>query len=227
MNFLPGCFPVIAATKTPRRTYIGRVNNTNNLTTYTFTDAAIGVAAADRLVVVVAASTIDDEADRSITTCTIGGNPATSIANAHTAAVFSNNLAVFALPVPAGTTATIVVNHDGTAARCTIDVYAIYGLNSFTAFSSAQNSGTTSANTIATSIDIPHNGVVVAGASMFLPFTTSWSAAVVEDADATIETSAVISTASAAGGGFVSAQSITATMSGSNDRRVIAVATWR
>lgn len=112
----------------PVRTYIGTTPNAADQTIYTFTNHAIGAAAADRLVLVTIMA--HNTFSRKVSSVTIGGNAATLATNSN---ISVGRFCTFAwLVVPTGTTATIVVTFSGGASNCTISVNTITGLLSTT-----------------------------------------------------------------------------------------------
>lgn len=117
-------------------TYIATGTSTVNNASYTFTNANIGVAAADRIVLVAITARDAGASAAALTSCTIGGNAAT--VDSTTNAVNGREAAAFAyLPVPAGTTATIVVNFNVTMDVCALHIYNINGQASNTPVGSA------------------------------------------------------------------------------------------
>jgi hypothetical protein len=152
--------------------------------TYTFTNANIGAEAGDRYVVVVFGT--HGLAGRTVSSITIGGNAATIHANStHNIPGNSTHIAVIAgLLVPSGTTATMVINLSGTAARCWCFVYALHGLASTTQTAAAtegQNAG--AGDTISDTIDIPSAGILITAITSGATLGThSWSGAT-EDSD--------------------------------------------
>lgn len=129
-SFLPGMTPSFSrgvASPPPVLTYVGSTLDAGNSTNYTFTGHAIGTAAADRLVVV--ASSSGGGGDGVVTGGTIGGSALTlniaSLSNRPAVSIMSRVVA-------AGTTATIVVNHDSARRNCLIHVWTVTGLTSTT-----------------------------------------------------------------------------------------------
>lgn len=102
---------VITETATPQ-------SSTSTLTTLTYTDAAIGAAAAARIVWVAVAVRGFGGASRTISSVTIGGVPANLVASASS----PNPTAIAWLLVPSGTTATCVVTCSGDTSRSVVFV---------------------------------------------------------------------------------------------------------
>lgn len=230
---LLGMIPVISH-RPPIRTYMGRHTDSALLTDYTFSSVNIGDAAPDRLVVVAAHTTVRHNANRFISGATIAGSAATQVATAHTNTTYSADAVLFSRLVTTGTTATITIAMtNGVAAMCIIDVYIITGLRSTTAFSTATNTDTASATGLSASLNIPGNGVMIAAYTVFKDTSTTWTNAT-EDSDAIFASSeapevtiADLSTASNQAMVVETGRSITATAGIANDRRALAVATWR
>lgn len=103
--------------------YVGGTNNGTSGTSFTFTNHAIGTADANRKVVVVAYPNGSSVTD--ISGITIGGNAANQ--DVKLTSISNGPIGIYSLAVAAGTTATIVVNTTGTAARCRIEVYTVTG----------------------------------------------------------------------------------------------------
>ena len=117
-------------------TYIATGTSTVNNASYTFTNANIGVAAADRIVLVGITARGASVGNYSFTSLTIGGNAAT--VDGTTNASNGQEVSTFAyLLVPAGTTANIVVNFSGTMDVCALHIYNINGQASNTPVGSA------------------------------------------------------------------------------------------
>lgn len=132
-------------------------NNTSAASSYTFTSQSIGTADSTRIVAVGMYYTTPSTSV-TVSSVTIGGSAATQATSAAagntTGASFSD---IWYLAVPAGTTATIVINLSGNAARCGIYVYAIKGTG--TAFSQANGTATVLNSTSSTvSVTTPTGG---------------------------------------------------------------------
>lgn len=136
--------------------------NSSDLTNYTFSSQAIGVAAANRIVCCVAHTL--DTADNSVSTATIGGVSATIAQNyrANNGAVW-NLVSIFYAVVPTGTTADVVVNLSASAYRLYCGVFAVHGATYSTHLDSGNASGDPAA---ITGLDVPDGGVVIAGATL-------------------------------------------------------------
>lgn len=170
-----------AAAKTPSVSYRNLYSSTANNASYTFTSCDIGTANASRLIVVQVhgAAPIGTIAVSSLT---IAGTGATGYQN--TARIYPTSL--WALSVPTGTTANIVVQFSGSSNNCLIAVYALYDLNSSTPIDTQANTATGS-NVVSTTVSARQKGIVIAGITGNSNATTTWSG-VTERYDQTVET---------------------------------------
>jgi hypothetical protein len=198
----------------------GTEATTDNQTVYTFTDHAIGTAAADRLVVVVTGA---EEASlaHAPTACTIGGNAADLVVVSDGAN--REGSGIFSLVVATGTTATIVVTFSATVDRGRIEVYTITGYASSTAHDTDRVSAT--AASISLTLDVPENGVAIAGIfKATANQAVAWTNAD-EDSDINVEGgSARMSTAHYNATTAVSGHNITASFT--SDLHTAVVASW-
>ncbi len=125
---------------------------TTDLTAYTFSGHAIGVADTNRKVVVIVNGAA---AGVAVSTLTIGGVSATSVVGP------VNNtmkLEMWQAIVPTGTTGDIVVTWGSGNIRCGIGVFAVFG-----AASAASATATSTADPMSASITIPGGGVCIGG----------------------------------------------------------------
>ena len=200
--------------------YNTQVTSTADLTSYTFNNVNIGTASADRIVVV--GITINGSSNGfpcTINSVTIGGNAATQIAQVVGASWAT--AAIFALAVPSGTTANIVVALNRTAGRCAVASWAMTGAS----ITPADTLTDTNASADPTgTIDIPANGAACAAAISATSTTTTWTG-LTEKVDTALEG---FSTHTAANDNFASAQTgrtITANFVGAADN-AMAVASF-
>lgn len=129
-------------------------------TVYTYTAQPIGTAASDRIVLV--APFIRCLTTQTINSVTIAGNTATSIINVNnTTGGNSNNAAIFALAVPTGTTATIVVTATGACLRGSIGVWSMIGKSIVTA-TDTKSVSTGSSGNPSVSLNTGSNGAMIA-----------------------------------------------------------------
>jgi len=151
--------------------------STSDLTTYTFTDRAIGTAAATRVVIVGVGFFASGA---SVASMTIGGISAAM----QQAQVFTNGGdEIWTAVVPTGTTATIVITFSSGANRCAIGVWSAYGTSGATKYDGANATGTVSSTT---AVDIPAGGVAVGFGYSNSNTTSTWSG-LTEDFDTTAE----------------------------------------
>lgn len=157
------------ASGTATATYVTATGSTANATAYTFTNHAIGTAAADRIVVV--AFWGNGTTTTSGATVTIGGNNATVPAGSN---INTTDLeAGFAyLAVAAGTTATIVVTFSGAKSRAGISVWSVTGSSG----TPTDTDETTATGTSAalSALTVPSNGCGVFLAAHQNTTTTGW-----------------------------------------------------
>jgi hypothetical protein len=107
--------------------HIGSNENGSALSTYTFSAEAIGDASADRIVLVAIAGYRNAVAGVTVTSVTVGGNACTEIAFGNSGGGNSCIAGIYAVAVPSGTTADIVVTLSGALDRCGIDVLTLSG----------------------------------------------------------------------------------------------------
>jgi len=145
--------------------YIGNaVDASNQSSAYTFSSQSIGTAAADRYVVV-CASTVNED----ITSVTIGGVTASLVKKQTNS---TSCVGMWQLLVPAGTTATVVVNLGGTGeVRCGIAIWTRTGGASASATDTA--GATTNGGSLA--VDVNANGGVIGYSQMIGPATITWT----------------------------------------------------
>jgi hypothetical protein len=150
---------------------------------------------------------------------TIGGTGATGYQN--TARLYHNSL--WALAVPTGTTANIVVTFSGLVNNCLIAVYALYDLSSNTPV--ASNAATAAgATTVSLTLSAQKDGIVIGGITGSANVTTTWTG-VTERYDTAVESAvrsggeSVIATTNAS-------YSVQADTSGSASL-VLAAGSWR
>lgn len=163
------------------RTFIGRTTNTSQLGSYTYTNHAIGTAAADRKVVVVVIATQIGTASFT-PSITIGGSAATIDKSqlGGTDPVGGDRMVCFiaSRDVASGTTATIVFNGNGPSFfDCTVFVYALYGVNGVTGTGGASATGPQS-TALAANTNVANGDIVIGGEADYWHTTTpstTWS----------------------------------------------------
>jgi len=186
-----------------------------------FDGKSIG-AAADRTLVLVCVSRINITA--AATSVTIGGVSASLIINA--SASGDAGTEIWAAAGVSGTTADIDVVFPAGVGNCGIVVYALY--NSATV---ATDTGSSLADPMSDTINVPANGVAVAsccGRIVAVGTTYTW-AGLTENVDATIEDAVSDTTHSAASKAFTAAQvglTVSSTPSGTNAAQAMVVASF-
>lgn len=195
------------------------VEDITNLTTFTFSSADLSIAGADRKIVVGISANGTTGSARSVSSMTINGVSA-SLVVAHQNTTESQYVSeMWAADVPTGATGDIVITWNAAMLRCGIGVYAIYG-----AGSSAYDTGSSSANPMTDTLNIPAKGVAIGEASEANWATFGWTN-LTEDFDVIIESSASHTGASAAFATLQSALSITCTQS-VDSRPSLVIASW-
>lgn len=138
-------------------TYIAGTNINTAGTTFTFTSASIGTANANRRVVV--AIYTNGSSVSNISSVTIGGVSADQDIKITT--ITTGPLAIYSRAVATGTTATIVVNTTGTAARCRIQVYSIVGTTSIPVINNTDSNRIASTTSISASLNVSNGNCVI------------------------------------------------------------------
>ncbi len=113
----------------PTSGYIGTASDTVNRTTYTFSDVPIGDAETGRMVVVGVFGDRNVGTPSTVTSVTIGGTTATSVASRTDDSLIVN---LRHAQKDTGETADIVVTFGQAQSQCVIAVFALYGLASHT-----------------------------------------------------------------------------------------------
>lgn len=206
-----------AGTSNATVSFVTTAIDTGTATTYNgaaFQGVSIGTAAADRIVAVVVSG---QEAARTISSVSIGGNAAT---NAVSITTTTGPIGIWYLAVPSGTTANIFPTFSGACVNASLIVYAIYGSSG----APTDNASNTSDPYSTTALAISASGVAIGGAHAFSTSTYGWTG-LTEDVDEVVEGARTHTSASAA---FVTAQSsptITCDPSSTADGGMV-VAAW-
>lgn len=175
---MPGTFnPILSAPSgiSPATVvYVGTVTGTmSGGATVTLTSAAIGAAAANRCVVL-AVSFRTTSGGSNLASATIGGTPTTLLA---VGAAGGNGASIgfFALVVPTGTTANIVINltGGGTGATGGVGVYNIF--NQTASCPAIFDSKTTITSGGTMNVNVPAGGVAIATSGDDNGQSLSWS----------------------------------------------------
>lgn len=137
--------------------YIGENGDSSGgVSTYTFTSEPIGAAASERKIII--GVTYLRAATVSISTATASGLNAIIHTDSGTTATNSIGAAFLSVNIPAGTTATIVINFTGTVDVCAISVWKLTGdYGEFPEYATSYNNSA-SAN-IARNLIIPEEGI--------------------------------------------------------------------
>lgn len=134
-----------------------------DLTTYTFAAAALGVAAANRIILVAAHGANALAASANISTVTVDGNSAARVIQLLTDTSSNRAAAIYAVALAAGTTGDVVVTFGAGQSRAGVGVWAMYGAASATASdtdSATCTAGTPTTNGAAT-LTVPAKGVAL------------------------------------------------------------------
>ncbi|RUU73332.1 hypothetical protein, partial [Mesorhizobium sp. M7A.F.Ca.MR.362.00.0.0] len=113
-------------------TYIGRLTSVTSASSHTFNGAAIGPAAADRLVVMVVTAR-SGSSGRLINGATMNATAAVAVCKTNVSPAISIAAGIFSLPITTGTTANLVTNYNGNMSNVAVDVYNINEMSSSTA----------------------------------------------------------------------------------------------
>jgi len=144
-------------------------------TTYTFSGADIGPAAADRIVVVVCQT----EGGASLSSATIGGSSADIRVQSNNGNVVT---AIITRLVTSGTTADIVVTWNTSTLRCLIGVYSLTGATEVPVDTDAAAAASGTGQTL--TVTIPANGCAINGDSHGSGTTpTTWGGSSAADYD--------------------------------------------
>lgn len=129
-------------------TFVNSYESGTDTGTYTFSACDIGVADADRTVIVTVNSRRAGTPS-TVSGVTVGGNAATEVVQVSAGPTNSTVSAIYAIDVPSGTSADIVVTLANTMLRCAIGVYRCTGIsatpNDTATSSSSGGSGTVTA----------------------------------------------------------------------------------
>jgi hypothetical protein len=177
-----------------------RTSNATNLTTYTFAAANIGAANPRRSLIV--GITHSDGSPRTIDTVTVGGQSMSLIFDQQYAGSGTFRCSFWGIQFAdtfTDTTADIVVTHSASVGHCVINVWAVYNLQSISAFDTAADTGINVTSSL--NLDVPTSGAAFGLSNGNLSATATWTG-LTEDADAVIETIG----GSAASGVFASSE---------------------
>jgi hypothetical protein len=134
-----------------------------DLTTYTFSAAALGTAAANRIILVAVHGANALAASANISTVTVDGNSAARVIQLLTDTNSNRAAAIYAVALAAGTTGDVVVTFGAGQSRAGIGVSAMYGAASATA-SDTDSATCTAGNPTtngAVTLTVPAKGVAL------------------------------------------------------------------
>jgi hypothetical protein len=198
---------------------------TTDLTTYTFSARALGVAESTRRIAVGITSNISTNG-RTISSVTIGGVSASEVVFARYDNGNSNIAAIWIASVPTGTTGDVVVTFSAAMGYCTIDIYRLLNASA-TAYHTATDI-TATANALSASLNLIANGaaigVFINGGTTAVR-TTTWGG-ITEQTDRVVELNLSASTA-ANTTATTQTLTISATASGTIDRFALALASFQ
>lgn len=138
--------------------YVTTVASVTDGTSFTFSGASIGAETAARVVIMAIGAGSGVSTAMTITGVTVAGNAATEqVTIADSGGTDTERSSIYAIAVPSGTTADIVVTTSHTARYCAVAVY-IADLASITKSASATNT----VEPIVMSIDVAAGGFVIA-----------------------------------------------------------------
>lgn len=188
-------------------------------TSFTFTSAAVGTAAADRDVIVYAAGQ-SGATGRAITSITVAGNTATLDASQATVSGITSMSAIGRYRLTTGTTATIVVTVSGAGSnQMAIAVYRMTGASVGPVDTAT---ATAVANNVSSNIDIPANGAGIAGGSFVGGGTSATWTGFTEDSDQNAGGVSVVTTALITSSSLLTGQAFSVTASGATNVNLIA-----
>lgn len=137
--------------------------STTDLTTYTFSAAALGTAAANRIILVAVHGANALAASANISTVTVDGNSAARVIQLLTDTNSNRAAAIYAVALAAGTAGDVVVTFGAGQSRAGIGVSAMYGAAS--AVASDTDSATSTAGNPSTggnvTLTVPAKGVAL------------------------------------------------------------------
>lgn len=215
MTMLP--FPIVVPNKSLIYEYVDLVQDTSDLTTYTFSNRNIGQPSLDRLVIVLISS--KGGAARTLSSVSINGSGATLHVNPagdwHATGIASQI-------VTSGTTTNISVTFSGGVLKCAIWVWTLKNYKSATPFATGGvNAGAATNSNV--SFNVPANGIALYCTHADNNTTCTWSNAVDyynQIVEGTRMSAAWLPTTAA-----ISPNSVTATY-GTSSGRSMAGASW-
>lgn len=206
-----------------RLVYLGAADNTADTNSPSFNSFSIGTAAPDRYIVVCSTGRKTGTASAPTTSVTVGGVGLSAVRQDSNIATNLNNASIWGGIIPSGTSANIIVNYTsaGTMLRTGISVYALYGLESTTAF----DSDTSTASNPSISLDIPIRGVCIGVGCTAASTTCTWTG-ITEDGERNVEGAALQMSSASSLLNAETGRTIQVTF-GTNTNQVMAAASWK
>jgi hypothetical protein len=206
-----------------RLVYLGSADNTTDTNSPNFGSFSLGTAAVDRYIVVCSTGRKSGTAVTTVSSVTVGGAGLSVVRQQSNVATNINHAAIYGGIIATGTSATIVVNYTtaGTMLRTGIDVYALYGLESTTAFDHEQST----ASNPSVSLDIPARGVCIGIACTAAAAGATWTG-ISENSDRNVEASALQQSAASDLLNAETGRTIQASF-GTNTNPVLCAASWK
>ena len=138
---------------------VGPISSNSNTASYTFTDAAIGTAAASRYVHLVICAGAGSTT--TLASASIQGISATINTDASDDEI---QISIVSAPVPTGTTGTILLAFNNTKNRCHVGVFRSTGLSSSTAYDvDFRNAGDLDKQTATGQVSTLNGGFAIGG----------------------------------------------------------------
>lgn len=148
-----------------------------DLTTYTFSAAALGTAASNRKIVVAASAAVSTTA--IVSTLTVNGVTATFITSSRVRTPNNERLVeLWQADVPTGATGDVVVTWSTAENRCGIGVWAVYGAAAAAYATATDNSSPYSQNVV-----VPAGGVIIGAAYTEGAASNAWTSPMVQNYD--------------------------------------------
>jgi hypothetical protein len=156
----------------PTVSFVARYGISTSATTQNYGTVNIGTADPTRMLVLITEG-FSGTAGRFYNGASVGGVSATVLQNPTTSNNDSYAIMIATVPYPTGTTANLTTTCTANLGSFqTTHVFAIYNLTSYTAFhSNSATTGTGTASSISTTLNIPSNGVAI-GVSTAINATT-------------------------------------------------------
>jgi hypothetical protein len=199
----------------PRVVFGAAAESGTNATGYNFTSLACGNPAGGRKIIVITLGRTP-----TVSACSINGSAAAKIAGFQQGASL---LEIYGLEVPTGTTCTVDLAFNATAARAAVATYALYNA-SLVPISTPIQTGNGSGTSVSGNIAVKAGSAIIAGTARNAFGALSWTG-LTEDSDVNVESGQdSFGTASGASTTDNASLGITATGSSGDDNALVAVA---